>query len=242
MKYGLLLETTLAGLMAVVFECKEKGSCTLRSFKIAVGGGGVDGGDSLATLVSEALSAAGNSLSDISYLAVSTGPGSFTGIKIGIAYAQGLLQGSSNKLDAFGLSALSELHRSSAAKSSIWLLPSTVNQGYAAISSSEGVKLALVMEQDGHLYFKYDADDSWLNFSDLMVNHKIFLTKKWTKVESALTLAQSEYSVMEGDKLVTLAIDAVLEAVGCYITVGNFDKALEPNYIRKSTPEEKLTH
>ncbi|HEV7363752.1 MAG TPA: tRNA (adenosine(37)-N6)-threonylcarbamoyltransferase complex dimerization subunit type 1 TsaB, partial [Solirubrobacteraceae bacterium] len=47
----------------------------------------------LLPLVDEALAAAGLNLADVQRLGVGTGPGSFTGLRIGLATARGLAQG-----------------------------------------------------------------------------------------------------------------------------------------------------
>jgi tRNA threonylcarbamoyladenosine biosynthesis protein TsaB len=50
-------------------------------------------GESIQPLIEEALASAGWSMSSIDRVAVGTGPGSFTGLRVGIALAQGIAEG-----------------------------------------------------------------------------------------------------------------------------------------------------
>ncbi|MDR1067124.1 MAG: tRNA (adenosine(37)-N6)-threonylcarbamoyltransferase complex dimerization subunit type 1 TsaB [Clostridiales bacterium] len=54
--------------------------------------------ETLMTLISAALDAAGASLNDMDYIACTSGPGSFTGLRIGAATAKGLAAGSNKKI------------------------------------------------------------------------------------------------------------------------------------------------
>jgi tRNA threonylcarbamoyladenosine biosynthesis protein TsaB len=74
-----------------------------------VGEGSVTHGERLPTDVATALSAAGVGIGDVDLLAVASGPGSFTGLRIGIATVQGLAM--AHDLRVVPVSALDALAR-----------------------------------------------------------------------------------------------------------------------------------
>ncbi|HSK69840.1 MAG TPA: tRNA (adenosine(37)-N6)-threonylcarbamoyltransferase complex dimerization subunit type 1 TsaB, partial [Candidatus Limnocylindria bacterium] len=65
---------------------------------------------SLMPMVQEALQKAGISVSDISLLAAVTGPGSFTGVRLGVGAAQGMARGLG--IRCVGINALEAMARS----------------------------------------------------------------------------------------------------------------------------------
>lgn len=67
-------------------------------------GGNISHSENLCPMVERALATAGLELSDIDFFAVSVGPGSFTGIRIGVSLIKGLAYGDNN--NCIGISSL----------------------------------------------------------------------------------------------------------------------------------------
>lgn len=98
---------------------------------------------SLSSRVQEALRAIGIGCRDLGALACSVGPGSFTGMRIGLAYAYGLGQGLKGLLYG-GLSSLQcagEWFALKEKKPSVMILPSTRTHGFWMAADSGGLCL-----------------------------------------------------------------------------------------------------
>lgn len=94
----------------------------------------------LSHLWAEAQTATGLSSGDIAGLVVSVGPGSFTGIKVGLAWAYGFASVAPRALRWLGLSALEEaatlLQARTPEKSALLVLPSTQTHAYGAYAAA----------------------------------------------------------------------------------------------------------
>ncbi len=185
-----------------------------------------DAAASLPTLVVETLRSVGLKVSDLTALLVGVGPGSFTGIKIGLSFAYGLKR-SSPALKLWGASALQSLAKVESDR--LWILPATQSSGYFAQNTALGV----VQETaDASGTFKLQGSPSgwpavvnvlgsWPRFSKFCLDQGINLRE-----ESIGSLSQSVLSGMLEDFI------ANSERLS--------DGLPEPLYLRKSAPEEKL--
>jgi len=101
----LAIETALAQCAVCVLE---GGRETVRAEPMAKGHA-----ETLPLMVREALEAAGVAAGDLSRIAVTVGPGSFTGVRVGLAFARGLAVGT--PAEAVGISTLEAIARAAGA-------------------------------------------------------------------------------------------------------------------------------
>ena len=132
MSYTLLIETTLQGSTLAIARLNGKSEI------IWFGGSLENRGSSsaLSYLLEAGLQCNSMKINDISSAVVAIGPGSFTGIKVGLSFVSGLFRGSEGKLSILGISSLplilSQLTRMQNLTTGMVILPSTKDQGYAA--------------------------------------------------------------------------------------------------------------
>lgn len=97
-------------------------------------------GARLAGLIDAALSAAGLTAADLDAVAVSAGPGSYTGLRIGVSTAKGLCLATGAAL--IGVPTLEALARSGpSASPTLAVLPSRRGEVYAAVYGSDGAAI-----------------------------------------------------------------------------------------------------
>lgn len=97
MKFILILGIDTAAkisCVALVYADVENLKCDVTTLAEIHSGGNIPHSENLCPMVDYVLKTAGVSLSEINLFAVSAGPGSFTGIRIGISTAKGLAYGS----------------------------------------------------------------------------------------------------------------------------------------------------
>lgn len=98
----LFIDTSIVGAVVAVVESSSTCHRTVSSKSHLVATGSAQ---QLPDLVSQALSQAACSLSALDGIVVSPGPGSFTGIKVGLAFVAGLTVGGTQKPSVYGFSA-----------------------------------------------------------------------------------------------------------------------------------------
>ena len=129
-KFILGLESAIAGgSLAILADGQEVASWTAT--------GDSPKGEALLSEIDQMLRASDISLSDLQTIAISTGPGSFTGLRIGMATALGL--SAALKIRCLGLTALQAMAASSEASVTVAIVP--VGRDMAAAQSfSDGVE------------------------------------------------------------------------------------------------------
>ncbi len=172
----------------------------------------------LTLLVHQALAENDVKLEDISGLAVGVGPGSFTGIKIGLAFAYGLVgglpEGKRPKiLGSSGLSLLAKYYKAAV------LLPQTRTHGFLAIPNEKCqlVTLDQIASKVGNTPLYCFGD--WPQLSRV-TDH------------SCQNLDQGDAL---GKVLVALCDEAIISWPSQFV-----DTVPEPQYLRLSTAEERL--
>jgi tRNA threonylcarbamoyl adenosine modification protein YeaZ len=197
-----------------------------------------DSARQLPDLVAKCLAKIGISFASISDILVSRGPGSFTGIRVGLAYAFGLksgLVGGPTKPRLTGISSLQLLAESQARGSSIPVgvfLPSTKTLGYMALSGVDRFQLEAV-----DLDHLSDSSLRWLHGAQ---NARMVSIGPWDVLQRALVLAASRPVEILAPK--TAAESAIKEMVRRATTLSDLDwdaRELSPLYLRRSTVEEK---
>jgi tRNA A37 threonylcarbamoyladenosine modification protein TsaB len=154
---------------------------------------------------------------------VSCGPGSFTGIKIGLAFAQGLLRGAKQKLRGIGLSSLelvaAGLMQQDSSFAALYLA-ATKTRGAVAMRS--GSKLAL--------------SDTDISIERPPIEGNIYLMEAWPMLESQV----SRQLVPIADPL-RVSLEVMAKKVESLARESfRSDIVFEPLYLRKSTAEESL--
>ncbi len=98
----LAIDTALEACAAAVLDSERKGALTCRSIPMMRGHA-----EALMPLIAAVMSGAGADFSDLDRIAVTVGPGSFTGVRVGIAAARGIALATGKP--AVGLTTLSAL-------------------------------------------------------------------------------------------------------------------------------------
>ncbi|MDY3005531.1 tRNA (adenosine(37)-N6)-threonylcarbamoyltransferase complex dimerization subunit type 1 TsaB [Anaerococcus sp. AGMB00486] len=177
--------------------------------------------ESLVPMIESLLSFLGLRLSDIDIFAVAKGPGSFTGLRIGMTIAKTFAQVRNKKL--IPISTLKALALNSSSKYKASMLDARGNRVYGALY---GENLEEIVKED--LYniddFSNFCNDSGLSF-DLVSEISIKYKDKFKRAN----ILDFSYTSCIGRNLCKLAIDMKDEEFELF--------KLVPNYMRKSQAE-----
>lgn len=236
--FALLLDTSLQGAL-IGLAIKQNETWQLeasRHFENPQ-----DAAASLPRLLDEVLSDAKVQLKDIQTLIVGVGPGSFTGIKIGLSFAYGLKR-SRPELQLHGISAFRSLLNESPG---FWLLPATQSAGYWA-SIENGKKQLGTVQGPEHAR---DPDQLWkltlssedslkVDALDKAWPRTLHILGSWPRLEEYLHASPLAPEV--SCHTVSRQSRAILESMlRDFVSTVEEDKP-QPLYLRRSTPEEKL--
>lgn len=192
----------------------------------------------LAVAVRDCLDSEGLEVEDLSGIFVAGGPGSFTGIKIGLSFVKGMLQGLDKLLPAFSLSSMAAYQMMSSSR--VVALPATKTQGYIYTEVSGSYHHLVVKGENGHYSFYKDGVSIFLEKGltiGLMLPWEHFT--EWAECQGFVVELES-YSklavrVLEGLYTLGARASAIVEE-----EPGIRPAHLEPLYLRKSAAEEHL--
>lgn len=231
MSYLLLVDTAIQGVAVGLSPLSgdRAGELTWSEVIDAVG----DSARLLPIAVDNGLLQCGIATTDIAGIVITTGPGSFTGLRVGLAYAMGFAAGvesiSQTPMRWLGLSSLEVLanyHAKAMDDAAIFVtLAATKTNGYAAYArkNGESPELRTIQVSDD---FASHCDDAVIGIGD------------WPLLEQSWPKKDKIFKVSSGD--------ACFLTLTCYAELGlskwptGFKSSMPaPNYLRKSTVEEK---
>ncbi len=226
MSLCLLVDTTLSG---IILGLSDLNSSQLIGYEMD--SNSFAGSKSLASKFKLLIDTYKVAPSDIENVCVSTGPGSFTGIKVGLAYVYGLMRGMPSKISATGVSSLALFAKDIA-----------TSEGDAAVFlPATKVRGALALTSDQSDVAISDIDVVVDGFNDVALNRKIILLKPWQSLEDKLSGLGLNYHIYDTDVVATKVMRAMSDEAACAYRGEKFRKSLPaPFYLRKSAAEEKL--
>jgi len=197
----------------------------------------------LPVMVATGLSKLGLKQVDVSKIVVSQGPGSFTGIRVGLAYGSGFLAGllsaSVEDPKILGLSSLVELGKwfyRRAKNDVVLFLPATKTSGYAVCVNGESVRSMSIDATRQNLSALFHESETshwvvigdWSLISDLASSRSVKSQEFLSSREAALKAVHVMAEVAQDNKNLVWARVLADEMPGAI-------------YLRKSTVEERAS-
>jgi tRNA threonylcarbamoyl adenosine modification protein YeaZ len=243
----LLIDTSIVGVTVGIMSSTTQSlvRTTQGSLALAAHEGHYDNVGSIAmisTLADRCLTKAHRSPANIRGIVVSTGPGSFTGIKIGLAFAQGWACGLANGAQWLGVSALERaaIHRSrhlGNPKNVALFLPATRTHGFLAETQGSQTKPARLIDVSSwDRTTKSFAGDP---YHPSPTDH-IEVVGHWPLLEKTL---QDQGFSFQARPAQDVALEALLSMaeLAAQAWPKDFSTCIpSPNYLRLSTAEEQL--
>lgn len=228
----LLLDTSLQGALLGVAEVSGKAGRVLHMHQTGVP---QEAAAALPQLCDKILDSAGLSRSDIDVLIAGVGPGSFTGIKIGLSYALGWKLARPD-LRLYGVSAMRGFAEQ-ASDLALWTLPATQKAGYFVTNAEgAGIRLGIVdLEEERPFFLSTEGGNVPWNLPE---NLPLRIIGPWPKLEEYAESKTIARSRLEPSSIGAQLLKGMLEEF-----VANSENLsegeLKPLYLRKSAPEEK---
>lgn len=181
----------------------------------------------------------GWTLNDLDAVVVDRGPGSFTGVKVGIAFAQALRFGMGDQLPCMGLIGI--VARANSEPGHLFILPANRSQGFFALKKEgEAQTLLGLLQLDGGIrYFTVERES--LAPSMVSASRRILL-QGWPEFEKICKEEGSSLTTDDSETVLRHAIRHLIEESRRRIHSqgGILNDSIEPLYISYSAPEEKL--
>lgn len=229
----LFIDTTIYGaVIGLKHAASKEIECFMQTEEVA------DSAKMLPVMVQQALDSMKSSVEDIKSITVSRGPGSFTGIRVGLAYTIGLVSGLSktdkSRVKVNGVSSLVELHRyfeSVTHKNLALFLPSTKSTGYAVVRNGDQAQLHAI--DCGEEFFANWNCRDWFVLGDWPILEEIMARNDMKSVQKYGLKTASE-----------LALRAMVEGSHLLRESENAQEMSDPEefpdaiYLRKSSVEE----
>jgi tRNA A37 threonylcarbamoyladenosine modification protein TsaB len=195
------------------------------------------GAQKISLLIEEGLSSLGKSNSDIQYMVVSTGPGSFTGIKVALAWAYGFFAAHYPRVKIYGCSSLAEVLPAldtQADKSNILFFPSTRTFGFLCRKDEQTqqavFELVNLLEKQGQ-----ERVQEFLN------NPRCVFTYVEPWQELVNLFPSQSYNGLPLAHVAQLALEGLV-AKAKSLPPSEFSLEVpQPMYLRKTSVEEKLS-
>ena len=195
---------------------------------------GLTHSQTLMTMAEDLLENCGKAASDVTHLAVAAGPGSFTGVRIGVAAAKGWAWGA--ELPVYGVSTLESMALSLGA----WnghvcaCMDARRNQVYNAIFRADSGKLERVSEDRAISLAELKEELEHIDGPVYLVGDGAALTYKTLGADLEELILPPEHRCQQRASGVALAALAAMEA-----GESADGAALQPNYLRLSQAERE---
>ncbi|MBP6217179.1 MAG: hypothetical protein KA436_01180 [Oligoflexales bacterium] len=196
-----------------------------------------EGSKDLSSLVAEGLASFGAQMQDIRYMLISCGPGSFTGIKIALSWAQGVYLANKHKIAVFSYSALAETlaeirRRGLVEEDALLMFPSTRKSGFLAFFKASAYELDTIELSDAEEVHKKLAPFSSFVIVGPWMEASALLSQLAPKPIQQLEIPLTEFSRMALEGAFSL-----LRNLG----PGVFDSTFpSPLYLKKSAAEMRI--
>ena len=198
---------------------------------------GLTHSQTLLPMVESTLKKAGATLSDIDFLAVSNGPGSFTGIRIGVSLVKGMADPLNKKCVAVStLEAIAKpLENTGVIAASV--MDARCNQVYCALFDCEGAKMSRLTEDEA---ISIDELTERLKSQEkrviLIGDGANVCYNKMKDALSNVAIASAAIRYQSAASVALIAEDLILESESNAIKA----EALMPEYLRLSQAEREL--
>lgn len=234
MNVVLAIDATLQGVALGLFSCLPSGRLEFKASAVHVENARSTA--ALAELTRSLLLCTGAKVSDLKTILVASGPGSFTGIKVGVAFAQGLARGQNQKIDLVGFSTI-EMMASYKRDNAIWMLPSTQTEGYGAFFHDGKLNVVIVKIEDSRVLLLDEVSRNPIEWPTSM--NKVALLQPWpslvNRVNDLIELSPLPMPMVAGILFGSISDFWSDDAFGHLFQRG----PLQPRYIRMSAPEER---
>ena len=185
----------------------------------------------LASSLKEGLDELGAKPTDISHIVVGRGPGSFTGVKIGLSFVTGLFTGKP-EISIAGVSSLGMIGdglKSIGAQKVVVAAKATKAHGFCSITESDENRYGT--EQS----FAFEIADS---AHECFNSEEFYVVGSWDEFATAVK-ERSDKQVVSLD--IAISLKAVLDGMISNFTKLSFENyPPQPKYLKKSTAEERL--
>lgn len=226
----LIVDTTIAGVAMALVRGKERvwhGAHHEHAGSVPA----------ISSLVTTGLAAVGATLNDLKGVAVSAGPGSFTGIKIGLAFVYGLSRATAGRtgggLKIRGIAAIESaaawLGREAGGEEPYGLLlPATRTHGFFAVNGS-----ATLLDAS-------EAAGLGARLAALPPGTRFAVSGRWPVATEAFRAAGRSVLEVAPSEVSRAAIYGMSEEAANQWPQGFSDQLPAPRYLRLSTAEERL--
>ena len=182
-------------------------------------------------MLQEGLAHCGIDVSALAGICVSSGPGSFTGIKVGLAYAYGMKLARPNSIPMLGISGI-ECARAVLSKEKSLphlkvFLPATKTHGFMATENGS------FLLDTGNVSQQNELGTSSNDSSNLIFN-------AWPLLSDLLTSKGKSYEIIDEIRMCNAAVYGMAEVAKKSWPNGFGVENPAPKYLRLSTAEEKL--
>jgi len=225
----LIIDTSIIGVSMAIADMLSKNASPLLWQKIHPENMGSV--PAIGKMLQEGLEYCQLDVSSLAGICVSSGPGSFTGIKVGLAYAYGMKLAHPNGIPMLGISSF-ECARNVLAKERClpqlyMFLPATKTHGFIATADGSELLDTTILDQQS---FNGSSSNDSCNL----------IFKSWPLLAERLGAAGKSYEIIDEIRMCNAAVYGMAEVAKKKWPAG-FDKENPtPKYLRLSTAEEKL--